>query len=95
MTESNPHNSLAQALAEILKPIVKEAVQEALASNCRGEEEKYLTAEDAATLLSVTPDWLYRNSKKLPFSRRLGPKALRFSFTGIQKYLASRTLTKS
>ena len=38
-------------------------------------------------MLQLSPDWLYRNSRKLPFTRRLGPKALRFSYRGIQMWI--------
>jgi predicted DNA-binding transcriptional regulator AlpA len=93
MAESNLHNSLAEALTEILKGIVKEAVQEALASNGGAEEDRFLDAKEAARLLSVSEDWLFRYSRKLPFARKLGPKMLRFSYNGIQKYLAARKLS--
>ena len=88
MSEPNP---LAEALAAILRPIVEGAVREAL--NGHREEDRLLDAEETATLLSVSEDWLYRHAKKLPFTRKLGPKMLRFSSVGIQKYLATRKIT--
>ena len=45
--------------------------------------DRLLTAEEAAEMLSMSTDWLYRNAKKLPFTRKLGPKMLRFSEQGI------------
>lgn len=87
---NNPPALLAEALASILKPIVKEAVQEAL--NGHRDEDRLLDAEQAAKMLSVSPDWLYRNAKRLPFTRKLGSKMLRFSSQGIQKYLATRKI---
>jgi len=87
---NEPNNSLADALAAILKPIVESAVSDAL--NARRDEDHLLDAEEAARLLCVSEDWLYRRSKKLPFTRKLGPKMLRFSAIGIQKYLATRKL---
>jgi predicted DNA-binding transcriptional regulator AlpA len=50
------------------------------------EPDALLTAEQAAKLLSVTPHWLYRHWKQLPFSRRLSRKTLRFSESGIRKW---------
>ena len=82
---------LPRPLAAILKPIVKEAVQEAI--NGHREEDRLLDAEQAANMLSVSSDWLYRQAKKLPFTRKLGPKMLRFSYQGIQKYLATRKMS--
>ncbi|HBA41092.1 MAG: hypothetical protein A2W10_04340 [Deltaproteobacteria bacterium RBG_16_55_12] len=88
---NNPPALLAEALASILKPIVKEAVQEAI--NGHREEDRLLDAEQASRLLSVSSDWLYRHAKRLPFARKLGPKMLRFSSQGIQKYLATRKIS--
>jgi predicted DNA-binding transcriptional regulator AlpA len=47
------------------------------------EEDELLTADQAAELLAVKPDWLYRRVKNLPFVRRLSRKALRFSRRGL------------
>ena len=88
MTEPNP---LAEALAAILRPIIRQAVQEAM--NGHREEDRLLDAEEASRLLSVSSDWLYRHAKRLPFARKLGPKMLRFSSQGIQKYLATRKIS--
>ncbi len=88
MSETN--SNLAEALAGILKPIVKEAVREAM--NGHRDEDRLLDAEEASRLLSVSSDWLYRQAKKLPFTRKLGPKMLRFSSQGIQKYLVTRKI---
>lgn len=87
---SNNPSLLAEALASILRPIVKEAVQEAI--NGHREEDRLLDAEEASRALRVSPDWLYRHAKKLPFTRKLGAKMLRFSYQGIQKYLATRKI---
>lgn len=89
MNEAN--NALAEALTAILKPIVREAVQEAI--NGHRDEDRLLDAEEASRLLCVSPDWLYRHAKRLPFSRKLGPRMLRFSYQGIQKYLATRKIS--
>lgn len=52
-----------------------------------------LTPQEAAQMLGVTVRWLYRRSDRLPFARRLSRKALRFSETGIRRYLATRART--
>lgn len=90
MAENN-NPSLAEALAAILKPIVTEAVREAI--NGHREEDRLLDAEEASRLLCVSPDWLYRHAKRLPFTRKLGAKMLRFSCQGIQKYLNTRKIS--
>jgi hypothetical protein len=42
-------------------------------------EDKLITIKEAADLLTVSPDWLYRRHKNLPFTHRLSRKGLRFS----------------
>jgi excisionase family DNA binding protein len=74
---------------------VLDAIAEAVAKKIGSPkelEDRLLSAEEAAAILSVSEDWLYRHAKKLPFTRKLGPKMLRFSYQGIQKYLATRKL---
>jgi len=50
------------------------------------EPDTLLTAEQAAPRLNVTPHWLYRHWKQLPFARRLSRKTLRFSEIGLRKW---------
>jgi predicted DNA-binding transcriptional regulator AlpA len=80
-------NPFAPFFVEI-RAIVKEEIQEALSSQARVEEDRLLTAEEAAKILGMSPDWLYRRAKQLPFTRRIHHKMLRFSYQGIQKYIA-------
>jgi predicted DNA-binding transcriptional regulator AlpA len=49
-----------------------------------------LTAREAATLLHVAPRFLYRHAKTLPFTRRLGPKTVRFDPDGLARWAARR-----
>jgi predicted DNA-binding transcriptional regulator AlpA len=44
---------------------------------------------EAARLLSMSRSWVYRNASSLPFTRRVGRRALRFSTSGIRRYLAA------
>ncbi len=73
-----------------LKEIVREAVAEAL--KVSSSEDRCINAEEAAGLLGVSPGWLYKNSRKLPFTVKLHSKMLRFSHTGIQRYIAAKTV---
>lgn len=78
---------LEPALESILRRVIREELQ---ALNRSGQDDYLLTAEEAAKVLSVSPDWLYRKARQLPFTRKLHHKMLRFSYQGIQKYIASR-----
>ena len=71
-----------------VRELIREEINRAL--NHSVQDERLIDAEEAAKLLSLSPDWLYRNSKKLPFTRKLGPKMLRFSYQGIVKWLSTR-----
>jgi excisionase family DNA binding protein len=52
--------------------------------------DRLLSAEEAAAKLGASADYLYRHSRKLPFTVRLGRK-LRFSEAGIERFIRSRT----
>ena len=69
-----------------LRELIREEIQAASKQNV----DKLLDAEKAAKTLRVSQDWLYHHHKKLPFTRKLGPKVLRFSFRGIQKFLSTK-----
>lgn len=80
--------TLELALEDLLRRIIREEIG-SLKTDVNAED-RLLEAEEAAKLLSVSEDWLYRHAKRLPFARKLGSKMLRFSSLGIQKYLATR-----
>ena len=50
------------------------------------QHDSLLSVEEAAERLGMSTDYLYRNSKKLPFTRRMGRKVL-FSSAGIDQYI--------
>jgi hypothetical protein len=52
--------------------------------------EALLDVREAAARLNVSIDWLYRNAKKLPFTRRVGRRAVRFDPVGLCRWVAHR-----
>jgi predicted DNA-binding transcriptional regulator AlpA len=52
--------------------------------------DRLLTPHQAAERLGVTSRWLYRHAPRLPFTRRLSRKVLRFSEAGLWRWQASR-----
>lgn len=54
------------------------------------EGDHLLDVKAAAKKLGTSADWLYRNASKLPFAIHVGKKQLRFSETGIDRYIAQR-----
>lgn len=82
---------LGDAIREELTAIVKEAVGEAMKAGRNGSvEERLLDADEAAKILSVSPEWLYQNRKRLPFTRKLGHKLLRFSYVGMLRWIEAK-----
>jgi len=92
---NRPGESLTPTLFDLfrteLEGIVVKAVKEAM--NGHKDGDHLLDVENASKLLSVDESWLYRHQKKLPFVRKLAPRVLRFSYQGIQKYLASKNIS--
>jgi predicted DNA-binding transcriptional regulator AlpA len=76
---------------EEFEEIIERTVKAAL--NGHHQEDRLLDAKAAAERLCVSPDWLYRHAKKLPFTRKVTAKMLRFSSQGIQRYLASKKIS--
>ena len=70
-----------------IRRIVREEVK---AASNGAKEEKLLDPAEAAKLLSVSEEWLYHHAKTLPFTRKLGPRLLRFSYQGMLKWMESK-----
>ena len=82
----NPFENLERWLREV----IRDEIHVATNGNSYQEAERLLNAEKASKILSVSEDWIYRHAKQRPFTRKLGPKMLRFSYQDIQKWLATR-----
>jgi len=55
--------------------------------DARVRPDRLLTPGESSAILGVTERWLYRHADQLPFARRLSRKCLRFSESGVYKYL--------
>lgn len=76
--------------ARLLEPMPVSARELAPAEK-KPDEDRWLTAKEAATLLRRKVTWIYRNSDTLPFVKRLAPHSpLLCSEKGIRLYLARR-----
>jgi excisionase family DNA binding protein len=88
MTETKadmPHGALESAFLELVRQAVRAEVREIL--GLLRDEDRLLTIDQVAQRLSVSKDWVYRNGRRLTFTRKLGPKLIRFSEAGLQKWL--------
>lgn len=63
-------------------------LMELIALNTKHEpDDRLLTVQEAAAMLRVTTDWLYRHASEFRFTVRPGAGQLRFSNVGLQDYL--------
>jgi predicted DNA-binding transcriptional regulator AlpA len=54
------------------------------------EDDRLISVSEAASLLGLTEDYLYRHAHQFPFTVRPAPRQVRFSNKGIQRYIAQR-----
>ena len=83
------HAQLATLHLSLLSRLIK-VRRQPLQVGATSDNDRLLSVGEAAEILRVTPQWLYRHARGLPFSRRLSRKALRFSETGLRRWAASR-----
>jgi len=84
--ERMERDQLPQLLGE-LETIRATALMKMSAPSSLPERDELLSIEAAADRMGVSTDYLYRNSKRLPFTRRMGRKLL-FSSVGIDSYIS-------
>jgi hypothetical protein len=65
----------------------------ALVSNSGAQDDHLLTVDEAAGILAVPSDWLYRHGKRLGLAVKLGDGTLRFSSAAIQKAIAENKIS--
>jgi predicted DNA-binding transcriptional regulator AlpA len=51
--------------------------------------DRLIGVREAAAMLGMSEHWIYRHARRLPFTQRNGRRSLRFSESGIRKYLAN------
>jgi predicted DNA-binding transcriptional regulator AlpA len=94
---SEPSKILGEAVRNELKELVREVIREELAGAANGswhptgqdDDDGLVNADKAAAYLSVSKAWLYKNSDRLPFARKIGG-ALRFDRRGMRRWLESQ-----
>lgn len=56
--------------------------------------DRLLTAEEVARMLGVTKRWVQRRARRLPFSRRISVRSVRYSEAGLKRWMAHRQTPK-
>ena len=85
----------SDALRSELKEIVREVFREEMKNRGgnNGVEERLLDTKEVAQILGVSESYLEHNAHRLPFTRRLGPKLLRFSYIAMLKFIDAKKLS--
>jgi hypothetical protein len=89
LTAQTAPNALSEIAAEKarLSALRDEVVAHLVALQNGREEDRLLSADEAAARLSVTKDWL-RRRPHLPFVVKLSDGVVRYSSVGIDRFIA-------
>jgi hypothetical protein len=88
LSRTIPREDLPSLIA-VLAEINAIAFARLVAPASQTAPDSLLNVEQASARLACSQDFLYRNHKRLPFTRRIGSKLL-FSSNGIDKYIERR-----
>lgn len=92
IAESAPEDApaLALALSARLAGLAARGMNGNAPEQVRATGEDLLSVGEAAGVLKVPPDWIYRRSRTLPFTVRLGARGLRVSRLKMETWIRSR-----
>ena len=79
---------LRSELKEIVREVFREETKSRFGNNAI--EERLLDTKEAAEILAVSESYLEHNAHRLPFTRKLGRKLLRFSYVGMLRYIEAK-----
>jgi predicted DNA-binding transcriptional regulator AlpA len=88
---------LGEPLRNEVKELIREVIREELTGVVKGsghpfggdDDDGLVKVDMAAEFLSVSKAWLYKNSHRLPFAKKIGG-ALRFDRRGMRRWLESQ-----
>jgi predicted DNA-binding transcriptional regulator AlpA len=83
---SDPSRNPFDALLDAFRQMVREEIAAALKGS---KDDRLLAVAEVCETLNCTEAWLYHNTKKLPFVRKVGGM-LRFSSNGLQRWIAAQ-----
>jgi predicted DNA-binding transcriptional regulator AlpA len=83
-------DAISRTCVLALAAITLRVGRSAIAPAAPPAEDRLLPVEDAAARLGVSRDWLYKHARTLPFTVRVGPRQLRFSVAGLERWMCSR-----
>lgn len=71
-TDDKTHSYFENVLSELVRKAVRATIKEIVRPT--RDEGRLLTVEQVAERLSVSNDWIYRNGKKVTFTKNSGQK---------------------
>jgi predicted DNA-binding transcriptional regulator AlpA len=88
---------LGKSLRNELKELIRQVIREELTGVANGsghptgrdDDDGLVNVDMAAEFLSVSKAWLYKNSHRLPFAKKIGG-VLRFDRRGIRRWVESQ-----
>jgi excisionase family DNA binding protein len=83
---SEPTKNPFDLLLDQIRRVVAEEVTKAVKGS---KDDRLLTVAEVCETLNCTEAWLYHNTKKLPFVRKVGG-LLRFSSNDLQRWIAAQ-----
>jgi predicted DNA-binding transcriptional regulator AlpA len=57
--------------------------------------DRLLTAAEVARLLGVTKRWVQRRARRLPFAPRISVRSVRYSETGLRRWMTNRQIRQT
>jgi excisionase family DNA binding protein len=86
-----PQEELPRLLGELEEIRATALARLASPTHATQSLDSLLAVDKAAERLGVSPHYLYRNHRRLPFTRRMG-RSLRFSSNGIEEYIRRKNV---
>lgn len=68
-------------------------VSQATATPHHDASDRLLTADEVAETLGVTRRWVQRRARRLPFARKISEHAIRYSESGLRRWMSNRKLS--
>jgi excisionase family DNA binding protein len=84
---SEPAKNPFDLLLDQIRVVVREEIFKAVKGS---KDDRLLTVAEVCETLNCTEAWLYHNTKKLPFVRKVGG-LLRFSSNDLQRWIAAQS----
>ena len=90
-SDINPDRLLVTLTVSEFRALVRNEVEVAMQTGKSYlKTDRLLSTAEAAKILNVSVMWLYKNSKRLPFSVRIG-RSVKFSHKGLQRWMEAQS----